>query len=168
MIEREHLAPFIGALGFQNQRVAGLPRFREARFTGEYPFTRIEFQDDAVAAEVSLEAFNPFVPMDVAASPIPGVILNYRVRDTGQHDIDVSLLAVMQNPIGARLQPVGYLGPGVDDARFDAPPGLEETLNAYREGGGFRGVYFRAPHAPPDSPWFGSATASCSEASGPA
>jgi hypothetical protein len=160
VLEREHLPPFVGALGFQNQRVAGLPRFREARFTGEYPFATIAFEDQAVPAEVSLEAFNPFVPMDVAASSIPGAILNYRVRNPGAAPIEIALLAVMQNPIGFPLAPVGYLGPGVDDARFDAPPGLEETRNEYREGGGLRGIFFTAPHAPADSVWAGSAALS--------
>src|SRR5262245_53831385 len=65
VLEREYLPPFVGALGFRNNLVAGLPRFREATFVGEYPFARIVFEDELFPAHVSLEAFNPFVPMDV-------------------------------------------------------------------------------------------------------
>src|SRR5262249_35552007 len=77
VLEREHLPPFVGALGFQNQRLAGLPRFREAQFRGEYPFADIAFEDPRVPASVSLEAYNPFSPLDVDTSSIPCALLNY-------------------------------------------------------------------------------------------
>ena len=157
VLEREHLPPFIGALGFQNQRLAGLPRFREAHFRGEYPFADIAFDDARVPAKVSLEAYNPFSPLDVETSSIPCALLNYRVENTGKKRMHVALLATMQNPIGASTRPGGWLGPGVDDDAMKPNPELEETLNQYREGAGLRGVYFTAPHAKWASPFSGSA-----------
>lgn len=156
VVEREFLAPFDEALGFQNQRFAGLPRFREARFNGEYPFANVAFEDAGYPAEVSLEAFNPFIPMNVRDSSIPGAIFTYRVRNTSGKRAKVSLLATMQNPIGI-VRPGGWLGPGVHDKMFAAPQELEETLNEYREGGGLRGIYFTAPHAAHNSVHKGSA-----------
>jgi uncharacterized protein (DUF608 family) len=157
VVEREHLPPFDHALGFRNFTGAGLPRFREAAFRGEYPFAEIDFEDEAVPAEVRLEAFNPFAPTDVAASSIPGLLLTYRVRNTSQRCMAVSLLGVMQNPILATRKPVGYLGPGVDDERFVAAPGEEESLNQTRSGGGLTGLWFTCPSAPPGSVFEGTA-----------
>src|SRR5262249_44546276 len=67
VLERKSPPPFSSALGFKNNMLAGLPRFREATFRGEYPFAQIDFEDDAVPVAVSLEAYNPFIPMDVAS-----------------------------------------------------------------------------------------------------
>ena len=61
--ERPELKRFAGIIG----RVITVNRNQKAV---------VDFQDDVVPAQVSLEAFNPFVPMDVEASSIPGAILN--------------------------------------------------------------------------------------------
>lgn len=151
VVEREHLPPFDHALGYRNFTGAGLPRFREATFCGEYPFAEVAFEDGAVPAEVSLEAFNPFVPTDVAASSIPGLLLTFRVRNTSGRPMSVSLLGVMENPILATLKPVGYLGPGVDDARYVPAPGEAESLNQTRTEGGLTGLWFTCPGALPGS-----------------
>jgi uncharacterized protein (DUF608 family) len=156
VVEREYLPPFGEALGFQNQRFAGLPRFREAVFTGAYPCAEIAFEDRAFPAEVTLEAFNPFVPMNVKDSSIPGMILGYRVKNTSGKRAAVALLAAMQNPIGI-VRPGGWMGPGVNDPMFAPPPDREETLNEYREGDGLRGLYFTAPPAPAATLYAGSA-----------
>src|SRR5579884_2862746 len=64
VLERRILPPYSGGFGLPTGRVSGLPRFQEAVFRGEYPFARIEFFDTALPIQVSLEAFNPFIPMN--------------------------------------------------------------------------------------------------------
>ncbi len=38
-----------------------------ARFFGEYPFARVEMADGRVPLQVTLEAFNPLIPLDPEA-----------------------------------------------------------------------------------------------------
>src|ERR1700688_283764 len=62
VVESLMMPPFRGGGGFHRESAEGLPRFKEGRFTGTYPFARIDFEDDTVPVQVSLEAFNPFIP----------------------------------------------------------------------------------------------------------
>lgn len=157
VLEREYLPPFIGALGFKNNLVPSLPRFREATFEGAYPFARIGFEDDAFPAGVSLEAFSPFVPMDVAASSHPCAILNYRVCNPGPAPLSVSLLAVMRNPVAQPLAEFGSLGWGIPDSRVIPYLGVDGVESAYAEAPGFRGLSFTAPGLAEDDLRKGSA-----------
>jgi hypothetical protein len=63
--------PFPGGFGFPRTSAQGLPRFKGARFTGAYPFARVDFEDATLPVDVSLEAFNPFVPLEVDDSSLP-------------------------------------------------------------------------------------------------
>jgi non-lysosomal glucosylceramidase len=64
VLERRPHPPFTGASGVPRETTLGLPRFREAVFTGAYPFAHIRFQDPKLPVEVTLEAFNPMIPLD--------------------------------------------------------------------------------------------------------
>src|SRR5689334_4307849 len=52
VIQRELLPPYDFSHGIGRERAAGLPRFREAVFTGSYPLAAISFQDARFPAEV--------------------------------------------------------------------------------------------------------------------
>lgn len=131
VLERQYLPPFADGRGFSPYLLAGLPRFREVVFRGEYPLASIEFQDDEMPVAVSLEAFNPFIPMNVEDSSIPGAIFRYTIRNTQKVPVSVSLLATMKNPIG--LYP------------WESEKKIEETWNAWREGDSLHGIVFSAP-----------------------
>ena len=55
--------PFTGWNGYNRESGQGLPHFQKATFTGTYPIAKVDFEDKALPVEVSLEAFNPFVPL---------------------------------------------------------------------------------------------------------
>ena len=57
------------------------PAVRDTRFTGAYPFARIEYLDDW-PAEVALEAYTPFVPLDADASGLPLASFTFRITNT--------------------------------------------------------------------------------------
>ena len=73
ILERELLPPFSGGHGPQYSLLPGMPRFAESRFTGEYPFAWVDLIDETMPVNATLEAFNPFVPLDVDASALPAV-----------------------------------------------------------------------------------------------
>src|SRR5258706_552388 len=62
VLERQYLPPFADGHGFGRGLLAGLARFKEVVFRGEYPFAWLDFQDDEMPVKVSLEAYNPFIP----------------------------------------------------------------------------------------------------------
>jgi uncharacterized protein (DUF608 family) len=77
-----------------------LPGVAEIEYTGEYPIATLHFHDPALPVRVSLEVFNPFVPLDADASGIPVVIFNVTVENPTPEPMEVSLLASLQNAVG--------------------------------------------------------------------
>ena len=92
--------PYEGPSGLGSNNVPGLPRLASAKFTGAYPFARLEFQDKKLPLLVSLEAFNPLVPLDVEASGLPIAVLRYRLKNPGQAPVKVGVAFSLQNPVG--------------------------------------------------------------------
>lgn len=68
VLEARIQPPYEGPSGLGSENVPGLPRLASACFVGAYPFARLEFEDKALPILVSLEAFNPLVPLDAEAS----------------------------------------------------------------------------------------------------
>jgi len=73
---------------------------RELTLRGEYPFMLYDFSDPAIPVNISMEVFNPFVPLDAYNSAIPCVIFNLTVENPTMGDIDVSYLFSIQNSVG--------------------------------------------------------------------
>jgi len=86
--------------GLGSSNVPGLPRFPTATFTGAYPFARLVFQDKNVPVTVSLEAFNPLVPLDVEASGLPVAISRYSLRNPRRTSATVGMAFSLENPVG--------------------------------------------------------------------
>jgi uncharacterized protein (DUF608 family) len=79
-------------------------------FRGEYPFGWYAFTDAELPVNVTMEAFNPLVPLDVRSSAIPCAIFNLSIENPTERPVDVALLATQQNA-------VGYLGDEPIDGR---------------------------------------------------
>ncbi len=96
VLERELLPPYENV---SSDYLNGLPRFKEVVFEGKYPFARLAFQDEAVPVEVSLEAYNPFIPLDPDASGMPLAVLSWTIHNPTDQPTDVSIVFSMQNPL---------------------------------------------------------------------
>ena len=92
--------PYEGPSGLGSNNVPGLPRLASAKFTGAYPFAHIEFEDKKLPVLVSLEAFNPLVPLDVEASGLPVAVLRYRIKNPARTSVKVGVAFSLQNPVG--------------------------------------------------------------------
>lgn len=100
VVEAPLQAPFRGAFGFPRDRAQGLPRFKDARFTGAYPIAEIAFEDDSLPLTVTLEAFNPMIPLEVDDSSLPVAIFRYRLTNRSTAPVDAALAFSILNPIG--------------------------------------------------------------------
>jgi uncharacterized protein (DUF608 family) len=92
--------PYEGPSGLGSDNVPGLPRLASAKFTGAYPFTRLEFEDKKLPILVSLEAFNPLVPLDVEASGLPIAVLRYHLKNPASVPVKVGVAFSLENPVG--------------------------------------------------------------------
>jgi len=92
--------PYEGSSGLGSNNVPGLPRLASATLTGAYPFARIEFEDKNLPVLVSLEAFNPLVPLDVEASGLPIAVLRYHLKNPSKAPAKVGIAFSLENPVG--------------------------------------------------------------------
>ena len=131
--------PYEGAFGARALH-HGLPRFRECAFHAAYPFSQVTFADPDVPLEVRLEAFNPLVPADADASGIPVAILRYVLRNQGDAPVTATVCGSLRNFIGLDGQGGEALG----------------GANAFREGGGVRGLFVATTGVDPNAERWGT------------
>ena len=74
--------------GLRRSGSEGFPRFEKCNFRGEFPFAEIRFADPAIPLDVSLIAWNPFIPLDDKNSGIPCAILEYTLHNTSSRPVD--------------------------------------------------------------------------------
>jgi uncharacterized protein (DUF608 family) len=73
--------------------------FNTIDFRGEYPIGRVRYQSPDLPIQVSLEAFSPFIPLNVEDSSLPATILEFTVRNTGSTPVEVSLAGWLENAV---------------------------------------------------------------------
>lgn len=124
VVEAPPLPPFRGWNGYKRESGQGLPHFRGARFSGTYPIAHIDFEDSSLPVTVELDAFNPFIPLNVDDSSLPVAIFNYRVTNRSQKPVRFALAFSLMNP-------VGYDGKAfLEDSNF---AGFGKNLTTLRE-----------------------------------
>ncbi|GAA5061962.1 uncharacterized protein (DUF608 family) [Thermocatellispora tengchongensis] len=125
--------PFERPSGINAYDAAGLPRFRESRMRGEYPFVWVDLVDDSVRAEARLEAFTPLVPLDCEDSGLPAAVLRYRITNRHETWAEVTVAGSVANAIGFD----GY-DHGI------APRIHGEPHNEFRQQGALQGIFMRS------------------------
>ena len=148
-------APFSGqgdagyagvGFGVTRENGAGLPHLRSAAFSGEYPLARISFQDPDMPVEVTLEAYNPFIPLNDKDSGLHVAIFHFQLYNPADTEVVVSLAANLYNA-------VGYPGEG----RFVGPTmGGSTNTTVEHVAQHVRGLLMTGGKHPVDDPKFGS------------
>ncbi|WP_052663517.1 GH116 family glycosyl-hydrolase [Psychromicrobium lacuslunae] len=101
--------------------LAGLPRFADSEFRSAYPFGQVALSDPQLPVSAVVQAYNPLIPGDVAASSIPALIYRVLVTNTSAAPLQVSVAANLLNVVGHRhTQP---LPDGNSFERLDGPSG---------------------------------------------
>lgn len=129
--------PYSCGIGMQpRQSQGGLPRLDSSVLKVEYPFANIDFNDEMLPVKVSLEAFNPFIPLNADDSGIPAAVLRYKVKNPTDRSADVTVAGSMMNVIG---QGLGY-----------------EIRNELKNEYGLSGLYFVSTNMPADHLQYGN------------
>ena len=74
--------------GYHRGGFEGFPRFSSCVFRGEYPFGEAQITDPAVPLEVTLRAWNPFIPLDDRNSSIPCAFLEYTLKNSSSRNVE--------------------------------------------------------------------------------
>ena len=138
--------PYTLSHGFHPITAAGLPRMAGATFRGEYPFATIDFHAPGLPVQIALEAYTPLVPLDPAASGIPGAVLAYTITNTADAPVKLTLVGSLFNPVGGlALDSFGNLAAG----------GVGQNVNELRDETGLRGLLLRSEQFGPNDLQFG-------------
>jgi non-lysosomal glucosylceramidase len=129
--------------GLGKNNVPGLSRLQSATFKGAFPFAWIDFHDDKLPVRVSLEAFNPLVPLDAEASGLPVAILRYYIKNPNAAPAKVGVSYSLHNAVGK----VG-VSPG--------PKGIVGGQSVFREDVGVSGLFMTNPFLSASDPLNGS------------
>lgn len=130
--------PYALSHGFDSGDVCGLPRMRSSTMRAEYPLVSVELKDDALPVSVVMEAYTPFIPLDVEDSSIPGAIIRYRVKNHADKPAFVSVAGSMANMTTAYgygdFNYVKYAGPTKNTAvREDGLQGVHMESIGFAE-----------------------------------
>jgi len=124
VVEGPPQPPFRGWNGYSHECGQGLPHFQQATLTGKYPIATVDFEDRALPVTVSLEAFTPFVPLNVDDSSLPVVIFKYHITNRSHKPTKISLAFSLLNA-------VGYDGKTfLEDSEH---PGFGKNVNTFRQ-----------------------------------
>jgi hypothetical protein len=93
--------------GLRRSGSEGFPRFEKCNFRGEFPFSEVRFGDPSIPLDVSLIAWNPFIPLDD--------------KNASQHLFPACRLRV-------------FLPPLASGARLSSRPGCERQCGDSRQG----------------------------------
>ena len=114
----------------------GMPRFAHASFDAAYPFGQVRLSDDILPVNVTIQGFNPFIPGNSDDSSIPIAVLRYVVANPTDRTMEVAVCGTMRNFIGMDGSKIAR------DWKGDPVPiGASKNRNAYRDGGGVRGIF---------------------------
>ncbi|HEY3320270.1 MAG TPA: GH116 family glycosyl-hydrolase [Planctomycetota bacterium] len=68
-------------------------------FKGQYPMAFIDYRDDEMPVTVALEAFSPFVPLNVADSELPATIMRYTIKNIAKEAVEVEVAGWLENAV---------------------------------------------------------------------
>ncbi len=68
-------------------------------FIGEYPIGHITYRDNELPVSVELEAFSPFIPLDVKNSSYPATNFIFKVKNTSQERMNINFGGWLENAI---------------------------------------------------------------------
>lgn len=115
---------------------AGLPSMQDCVFTGMFPIARIDLLDPELPLRITIEAFNPFIPLDEKNSSIPVAIFLISLQNISRRTIKANLLTTLDNITG-----YPETGGGIIEVR---------------RGQTVKGIMMTNPKHSPDSPRSGS------------
>lgn len=88
------------------------------RCSATFPFVKLEFEDRGLPLEVTMEAWSPFIPLNVKDSALPLAYFDFNIRSKAKRPADVTLIATIHNHAGYDLKSLHRTARTVDGPGF--------------------------------------------------
>ncbi len=72
----------------------------QVEFEGRWPLGTVHFRDSAFPVEARLEAFSPFIPLQLADSSLPLTVLDYTLENTTDKAVKLKFTGTLNNQLG--------------------------------------------------------------------
>ena len=144
ILESKIHPPYSKSHGFLSEELAGLPRIESSLMQGEYPFVWVTFKDKTVPLNIKLEAFTPFIPLNIDDSCIPGAIIRYKIKNNSNDIFHITIIGSLANVVGFN----GYRNYQIQL--------IDEGKNVYKEHGNIKGLYFEGTRLSPNHLKYGN------------
>jgi hypothetical protein len=131
---------------WQRDLLSQHPGVARTTFSGTYPIARLRYLDPALPLDVTLEAFNPMVPLDVDASSIPAALFTFRLVNSDRYPLHGTLGASVQNAVG---------WDGITPIDGVHAPGYGGNTNRLLRGDGWTSTVLENVALPEDAPGAG-------------
>lgn len=87
--------------GVHRGTLAGLKHFRDLTFTGEFPVAELHYADEQFPGEVTMTAFNPFIPGNDKDSSLPAAFMDIEITNTTDQPLSYTAACMVGNPFEA-------------------------------------------------------------------
>jgi len=74
--------------------------WQEVTFHGEYPVGTVRYTDPESPVAVQLEAFSPFIPLNLPDSSLPATVLRFTLTNTSKAAVTAELVGFLENAVG--------------------------------------------------------------------
>ncbi|MCG8309822.1 MAG: hypothetical protein MI975_20670 [Cytophagales bacterium] len=102
----------------QTRDAGQFPKMEAVEASSTFPFITYTFKDD-LAAKVTMEVYNPFIPTNLKDSGIPAVIYQFTLENPTEEEMEISLLASQQNAVGFSQTAETFIGGNSFAERFE-------------------------------------------------
>jgi uncharacterized protein (DUF608 family) len=72
----------------------------DVQFTGDWPIGRVSYRDSSLPVEVDLQAFSPFIPLNLEDSSLPLTCMSFTVRNKSDREVTAALSGLLENAVG--------------------------------------------------------------------
>lgn len=73
--------------------------FEKISFRGQYPLAKVTYEESGFPVECELTAGSPFIPGDVESSSYPATIMQFKVTNVADSEVDVSIAGWLENAV---------------------------------------------------------------------
>ncbi|MHC4641059.1 MAG: GH116 family glycosyl-hydrolase, partial [Planctomycetota bacterium] len=85
--------------------------FSNIEFCGQYPIAHVKYEDSDCPLTIEMEAFSPFIPLDLENSTYPATVFNFTIANNSKRTVTAKLAGWLQNAVclDSRKQSYGSL-----------------------------------------------------------